>query len=73
MTNTYQNHFLRSCDQQARETNEAEMESSGVGRDLTKVIFRGCTYTDVLFLGRPHILIDCLKRHQAQKRLPEGN
>ena len=40
---------------------------------LLKVIFRGCTYTDVLFLGRPHILIDCLKRHQAQKRLPEGN
>ena len=40
---------------------------------LLKAIFRGCTYTDVLFLGRPHISIYCLKRHQAQKRLPEGN
>ena len=38
---------------------------------LLKVIFKGCTYTDVR--GRPHILMDCLKRHQAQKRLPEGN
>ena len=67
--------FIRKSlyDQQARETNETETKSQGVGKDFTKVIFRVCTYTDVLFLGRPHILIDCLKRHQAQKRLPEGN
>jgi len=41
----------------------------GVGRDMriSLVIFRGCNKKEVLFLGRPLILIHYLKRDQVQR------
>ena len=78
ITNTFQNHISRSYENRCMINKQERLMRQrwnlrALAGILLKVIFKGCTYTDVLFLGRPHILIDCLKRHQAQKRLPEGN